>query len=584
MVDVSEPNIASTKALVVDDDLVTRRLIKRVMETSGCGYVAEADDGEAAKALLKQHQFDLVVTDLHMPRLDGLGLMRWAAANAPGPLWVILSGVDTFDAAVDAVRLGAYEFLTKPPHIHQIEIVVRNALDQRRLTREREQLFADLEESHRSLLEKVRELEEKSEAIRRDLRRAEIIQRVLLPNQPPPLNGLSLQTVYRPGRYVGGDLYNVMRLNDRQVAIYVADATGHGVSSAMLSVLFHRKLVHTDADGAALTPAQVLTATNAAICAEQVAPGLFLTACYCLLDTVAHEATIALAGHPPAILRRADGSCQRFQRTGPALGLTSGATYQQERFAIQAGDRLLLYTDGLLESTRASSDPAWLESTLADADDDARSVIERLADAALPDQSEDADPDDITLLLLDARAGPSRFDNGSSSGHRPTGSMRRGEPTVFYGESEAGSFFALIGKGTWTVADTFHETAGGILDEGRPVTLDLANCEYLDSTFLGTIHELATRSVGRRARFQLQRVTPAVRALFEELDMRTVLGCIVTEPQPVPELQPLLPVTEPTGSQTRILRAHEQLAALSARNREKFLGVVESMRSQLAEN
>ena len=197
---------------------------------------------------------------------------------------------------------------------------------------------------------------------------------------------------------------------------------------------------------------------------------------------------------------------------------------------------------------------------------------------------EDADPDDITLLLLDAQAGPSRFDNGSSSGHRPTGSMRRGEPTVFYGESEAGSFFALIGKGTWTVADTFHETAGGILDEGRPVTLDLANCEYLDSTFLGTIHELATRSVGRRARFQLQRVTPAVRALFEELDMRTVLGCIVTEPQPVPELQPLLPVTEPTGSQTRILRAHEQLAALSARNREKFLGVVESMRSQLAEN
>jgi hypothetical protein len=74
-----------------------------------------------------------------------------------------------------------------------------------------------------------------------------------------------------------------------------------------------------------------------------------------------------------------------------------------------------------------------------------------------------------------------------------------------------------------------------------------------------------------------------VRALFEDLDMRTVLGCIVTEPQPVPELQPLLPVTEPTGSQTRILRAHEQLAALSARNREKFLGVVESMRSQLTE-
>ena len=84
MVDVNDTAGSRTHALVVDDDPVTRRLIKRVIERSGCDSVLEAEDGEAAQPILLQHSFDLVVTDLQMPRLDGIGLMRWAAEHAPG--------------------------------------------------------------------------------------------------------------------------------------------------------------------------------------------------------------------------------------------------------------------------------------------------------------------------------------------------------------------------------------------------------------------------------------------------------------------------------------------------------------------
>ncbi|MGH7551747.1 MAG: PP2C family protein-serine/threonine phosphatase, partial [Longimicrobiales bacterium] len=358
--------VESAKILIVDDDPLVRRLVRRGLESSGFQTLVEAQDGPSAQAALGAGGVDLVITDLRMPGMDGLDLMRWATKHVPGVAWIIISAVEAFDAAVEAIRLGAFEFLTKPVHAQQLDVAVRNALGARRLQREKDRLFAELEASHRALLEKVGELEEKSEVIRRDLQRAEMIQRALLPKQPPRLDSFCLQTFYRTSRYVGGDLYNVVRLTDRHVALYVADATGHGVSSAMLSVLFDRKLVLAEeAEHQPHSPARVLADVNRAICEERIAPGLFLTAAYCLLDTTANEGMIALAGHPPALLHRADGQLLAFPRTGPALGLTPGASYDEERFELGPRDRLLLYTDGVLDGAQAGmAARTWLENAL----------------------------------------------------------------------------------------------------------------------------------------------------------------------------------------------------------------------------
>jgi DNA-binding response OmpR family regulator/anti-anti-sigma regulatory factor len=584
---LSDPH-DSPVILVVDDDPVVRVLLRGALKRMALGSVLEAADGEQARALLEQTDVDLVITDLLMPKLDGLGLIRWARGAHLSPDWIILSAMETFDAAVEAIQLGAFDFISKPPRLEALETTVRNALGQRRLIRERERLYADLEQTSRQLAAKVRELEEKSESLRRDLERAEVIQRALLPREPPPVPGWSVNALYRPGRYVGGDLYHVARVGKDHLALCVADATGHGVSSAMMSVLFHRRLGLTDARGEPLRPADILAAANRALCEDRPGPGVFLTASLCLVDLAKGEAAVAGAGHPPALLRTADGVVRHLERTGPALGLLPTSKYEQTTVALGPTDRLLLFTDGLLQHANGTDPWTSFHSVLAGKHPNGGALLETLVERLSGGHGDgDPDRDDLTALLLEAAPGPSRFEN-RPGGVRKARALpsRTGEPVLWYGETGDLCYLEVRGRGTWTDSDAFHETAEGILDTSRPLTLVFSDCDYLDSTFLGTIHELVSRHDAEGdATLELRGVSAAVRREFEELGMQRVLRAVSDAPVERPEkMQPLS--TErgvSSDSRLRVLRAHEALASLSARNQERFLAVVETLRRELGD-
>jgi anti-anti-sigma regulatory factor len=153
--------------------------------------------------------------------------------------------------------------------------------------------------------------------------------------------------------------------------------------------------------------------------------------------------------------------------------------------------------------------------------------------------------------------------------------LRPEDEVVFCGEADHAAYMALRGRATWMHCDAFHETALTVLDGGRPLVLELSACEYMDSTCLGTVHELVARGS-----VSLAGVTPAVRGLFEELSMQQVLAAIREDLPAVPELHPLGTVNEQGTPHERILRAHEALSELSERNREEFRDVVESLRSE----
>jgi serine phosphatase RsbU (regulator of sigma subunit) len=558
------PEPAPSLALVVDDEPVTRLLVKRALESLGCAPVLEAADGAAAQEVLRQHpDIALVLTDIMMPRMDGLELLRWGREAVPGATWIVLSGLETFDSAVAAIRLGAFDFLPKSPRKEEMEVSVRNALERRQLVAERERL-------HRELQRKVRELEETSELLRRDLERAEVIQRALLPRSPPPLEGYCIQAVYRPGQHVGGDLYDVIRLSERYLAFYLADATGHGVTSAMLSVLFKQRLVLVDPQsGFALPPATVLDAVNRSICQSHAAPGLFLTVVLGLLDTSDASLTLASAGHPPVLHMLENGETRLVRRTGPALGLAPDAHFRQERLQVAAGDRIFLYTDGLLPSG-SEQDLQRLVQVLSRPLSSVQEVMAQLDAGA----AAGTERDDVTLLLIDAHAGTSWFDNGAAlpAAAAPAVAPPGGE-VVFYGETENAAYLALRCRATWMHCDAFHETAQAVLDKGHALVLDLSDCEYLDSTFLGIVHQLVARGG-----VVLTGVTPAVRALFEELSMERVLASIRQDVPAPPELYALGTGVDPAAVRKQILHAHEALSELSERNREEFRGVVESLR------
>jgi serine phosphatase RsbU (regulator of sigma subunit) len=561
-------------ALVVDDEAVSRTLVRAALEELGCREVLEAENGVAAQVILRENPgIDLVVTDIAMPELDGIGLLRWGREHIPGTVWIILSGLDTFDTAVEAIRLGAFDFLAKPPRVEEIKVSAGNALERRRLVQERDRLTSELESANSALVSKVTELEEKSELLRRDLERAEVIQRALLPKAPPPIGHYCVQAFYRPGQYVGGDLYDVRRLDDRHVALYVVDATGHGVTSAMLSVLYKQKLAMTDEQtGRPHAPARVLEEMNRSLAEADVSPGLFITGVYCLLDVEAGVITLASAGHPPVLHLREDGRSRLITRTGPALGLTADAHFEEERIELSPGDQLLLYTDGVVPANGTPREDQLRD--LARRLDDATEDPQLLLAGNDPDvaSADAADADDVTLLLLTARTGTSHFENLACESGNGTRTPTPSGDAVFYGETEAASFFALKGRVTWVHADAFFEASCGVMEKNRPVVVDLAECEYLDSTSLGTIHELVSEGD-----VHLQNVTSDVREMFDELSMTDVLDRI-GEARELPEMYPLLMGgADIRSGSRRILKAHQALLSLSVGNREKFQEVVDAL-------
>ncbi len=570
--------------LVVEDNDQVRRLIRQALERLTSGAVLEAADGVDAQDILRRTPIDLVVTDVLMPRMDGRQLMRWAQAECPEPVWIVLSGHDTFDTAVEVLQLGAFDFLAKPLRMGRLRVAVRNALEQIELKRDRARLYRELERSNDRLSQQVdqlsalcRILEDQAELIHEDLARAEIIQRALLPQAPPQLDGWCLESLYRPGRSVGGDLYDIIELGDHHLGVIVADAAGHGVAAAMLSVLFKNRLtVWCDEANAPLEPREVLKRANAVLHPDTAHSGSFITAAYLLLDLRSGEATLAAAGHPPALWIHGSDS-HLLDRTGPALGLTAEAEYAQDGFTLDQGDRLLLYTDGLLDGGPEAPTHDDLIAALSAPELDSHDTLRRFHEAATRDARQD--PDDITIVLLERSAGESRFDDVPADGDNR--SLPSPEPSlILQGAAGDRGFISISGTATWTRSQLFYDALSAMTHRHTQATIDLDRCDYLDSTFLGTLHELVT---AHRDSVRLQRVPDRVRHLFDELSMNAVIERIDHHDQPLPpDMVPLSGTTEDTHQQAqRLLKAHEVLATLSEENRAQFQDVVRSLRQEL---
>ena len=572
--------------LVVDDDAMVRKIVAKGLAALNPQLVLEVEDGAAAQDALRENTVDVVVTDVLMPNMSGLELMKWAQEHCPGPLWIVLSGLETFDAAVDALQLGAFDYLAKPPEVQRVRVAVRNALDQIELVAERNRLYAQIGRSNELLAEKVIQLEQvchmleqQAAVIQSDLDRAEIIQRALLPQEPPELDGWCLETLYRSGSSVGGDFYDVILLDQKHVGLVIADAAGHGVAAAMLSVLFKLRLNFSDKEGHVLTPSQVLMNLNRRLQETISAPGAFITAAYVVLDRQTGLARIASAGHPPCIWTSADGEFRLLERTGPALGLGDEASYGESEVQLNVGDRLLLYTDGVLGSGTATANSDDLVNTL-------RSEIGRadvpgaLYRAATSDVN--AERDDITMILLERGEGISRFDDTPAPEERHIPQPPPAQAQVVQGSRGERAFIRITGNVTWISSQSFLEAANTLLERFSWLTIDLGDCEYLDSTCLGTLHEVV---MAQPDRVSLQRMPESIRELFDELSMVGVLNNATTEVEPLPDVMEALQQAEVDAAAqgARMLSAHETLASLSPENREKFRGVVESLRADLGQ-
>jgi phosphoserine phosphatase RsbU/P len=173
-----------------------------------------------------------------------------------------------------------------------------------------------------------------------------------LPKELPKVGPVRFHTLFRPAGYVSGDLYDVMRLDETHVGFYIADAVGHGVPAALLTMFIKQALVTKEIVPGGyrlLPPGESMARLNQTLVDQNLAHATFATALYGIIDVETLEVTVARAGHPaPMVIRAANpDAIEPLQPDGGLLGVFPNETYAHATAQLTPGDRLFIYTDGI---------------------------------------------------------------------------------------------------------------------------------------------------------------------------------------------------------------------------------------------
>ena len=204
-------------------------------------------------------------------------------------------------------------------------------------------------------LQKI-ELQRRQKRIDRDLESAAAIQKSLLPDRSPRIENVQVAWNFEPCEQIGGDIFNVHNMDERNVGLYMLDVCGHGVPAALISVAVSQFL--NGADGLLgnncelVSPDIVLNRLDHAFPFERF-DSFFSIICM-TLDVDQGLLTYSSAGHPPPVLVRSNGSTETLNHRGPSIGIGCEDTISQQSIELQTGDKILLYTDGLLENRNSA--------------------------------------------------------------------------------------------------------------------------------------------------------------------------------------------------------------------------------------
>jgi sigma-B regulation protein RsbU (phosphoserine phosphatase) len=257
-------------------------------------------------------------------------------------------------------------------------------------------------------------LQERERELADALQSAAHIQRSLIPRSPPTYHKLHFAWQFAPCKKVGGDLFNVAALDEHTIMTYLLDVSGHGLASAMVSVAVYQSLSPTTGRllkrplghrpfYRIIPPHEVLAALDNEYPFERFDE--FFTMSYLLFNPQSGLVRYASAGHPPPLLLRSDGTMERLDHGGPIIGLGQGDNFVDGECQLAEGDRLYLYTDGLIEQPDGSGQ-GYGEARLVAELHSCRGIsIDKACRAALEAQRQHANgvppQDDVTLIGIE---------------------------------------------------------------------------------------------------------------------------------------------------------------------------------------
>jgi sigma-B regulation protein RsbU (phosphoserine phosphatase) len=391
--------------LIADNNRTTRDLLRIRLQSYGHGVVC-AEDSERAIVLLKDHPCEIVMCNWDFLHGSSARLCESIRTGATYRYIIAYTSADT------PLKFGTCEnvddILDEPTNAVQLQMRVLAA----EKTLQLQKALADQAEAYRDLNEK---LDMAYQTLHTELQAASELQLSLLPTVSDVHPKFCLDWLVLPSRYLAGDNLNYFMMQDRYLIFYHLDVAGHGVSSALLSVTLNQLL--SPQPGSPMVrfdpklelkrivpPVDVVSELNRRF---QPQGDAYFTIIYGVLDTETHEIRFCQAGHPSAIKIAANGVATEVGDGGFPVGLWPDMAYDETITCLQPGERLVLYSDGILACVNQNGEEYTLDRFKEVMKQSSELPIKKALEAVEADLfawSEGRDfPDDISLLLIEAR-------------------------------------------------------------------------------------------------------------------------------------------------------------------------------------
>ncbi|MCY4068149.1 MAG: SpoIIE family protein phosphatase [Acidimicrobiaceae bacterium] len=376
------------KILVVDDEpdlepLMLQRM-RRYIRTGMYEFVFAHDGVEALQALDEDKGIDMVLSDINMPKMDGLTLLQRIPDVAPDIRAVIISAYGDMKNIRIAMNRGAFDFVTKPVDFDDLKFTIDRTLQHIREWKD------------------ALSARDKLVVLQNELNVASMMQQSILPNKFSRNENYRLFGTMQPARNVGGDFFDVIGLPDDKVGLAIADVSGKGVPAALFMMssrtLLKSAAIRADDPGDALSEVnEVLNEDNDAC--------MFVTMIYAVYDPRTNVFSYSNGGHDAPVVVHADGSTTQLPVTeGLALGVLPDFEFSHLSYELQPGESIVLYTDGVTEAINADEEQlglarlreAFAANPPTDAEDAGRRVINLVNDFA----GDVPQFDDTTCLVI----------------------------------------------------------------------------------------------------------------------------------------------------------------------------------------
>lgn len=380
------------KILSVDDELDLERLLtqyfRRKIKKGEYEFYFAHNGLEALQLMLVQPDFDVILSDINMPEMDGLTLLaKINEMQNPALKCIMVSAYGDMENIRSAMNQGAFDFTTKPINLEDLERTIEKAAEQI------------------SFIKKAQQEHSQLESIRNDLHIAQEIQQTILPKTFPPFPELKSFDIYaymNAAKYVGGDFYDFFRIDQDRLGFVIADVAGKGVPAAIFMAI-SRTVIRTIALNEN-SAAMCMQRSNAFLCQENTNE-MFVTVFYGILNLNTGLVTYCNAGHNPPILMKADNTVVSVPLTNDfILGSIDDITYHEKTLQLLPGDNLLLYTDGITEAMNPRheqySEQRLLENCQELIGKSPKEIVDKITEQVGKFVVGAVQSDDITLLSI----------------------------------------------------------------------------------------------------------------------------------------------------------------------------------------